>query len=172
MIGSGGTKRASSRYTAPPAASYYPLCGLLSYRLVLAFGLVLCGFQAVQAAAAAAAAAAAGTTNVKAAAAVASVASVAHTSRAICATAGVEVAGTINVAEGATEAAEAAEGTPDGITSLDKTIVTDMGLPSRVVRRAAVDMVVVAGSRAGSRAAGRAAGRVPWGAIWLLGGAD
>ena len=53
MIGSGGTKRASSRYTAPPAASYYPLCGLLSYRLVLAFGLVLCGFRAVQAAAAA-----------------------------------------------------------------------------------------------------------------------
>ena len=29
MIGSGGTKRVSSRYTATPAASYYPLCGLL-----------------------------------------------------------------------------------------------------------------------------------------------
>ena len=33
MIGSGGTKRVSSRYTATPAASYYPLCGLLSHPL-------------------------------------------------------------------------------------------------------------------------------------------
>ena len=41
MIGSGGTKRVSSRYTATPAASYYPLCGLLSYPLVVC---CLCGW--------------------------------------------------------------------------------------------------------------------------------
>ena len=41
MIGSGGTKRVSSRYTATPAASYYPLCGLLSYPLVAC---CLCGW--------------------------------------------------------------------------------------------------------------------------------
>ena len=41
----GGTKRCSSRYTAPRQPSQYPLCGLCSHPLVLAFGLVLRGFR-------------------------------------------------------------------------------------------------------------------------------